>query len=203
MNLSDLPELREYRNAVAEGHGGGTGAALRAANIAAKRVYDKAISGTGKPRSQLSDRAIREAVASTVARVRRGMVTITGRGRQAVTEAAAGPAKKGGKRKAREARIREAVQQAIRREIAEAAGRPPASAAAPSVPLTEMSHEDLAAAITEASLRHPPRGRTVRRAAAVSALVPAAGEARARRAGHARPSGRRRRPGPAAGAARG
>lgn len=88
--------------------------------------------------------AVKEANA-TVLRGRRRAVTETAPRRPAKS------AKKGGGRKAREARIREAVQKALSKVIAEAASPPRASAPAPAVPLTEMSLEELAAAITEAS----------------------------------------------------
>jgi hypothetical protein len=78
--------------------------------------------------------------------------------RQAVTETAPKPAKKGGRRKAREARIREAVQQAISRVATEAAKGTLASgqvqdAAADSRPLHELSDDELTDRVAEEVLR--------------------------------------------------
>lgn len=156
MQLSELPELREYRNELAgkihKKRGGDHAAALEAANVTARRIYGAALrhADSRKPGKGVTDRDISESVRRVLAEVRRTV---------GVTEVVArGPKPK----KRKDAAISGAVEAAVDRVVAEAMngklrpgpGSGSAAADAPDTrPLAELTNDELTTRLGEAMLR--------------------------------------------------
>lgn len=143
MNLSELPELREYRDDLAAKLGG-SGRALEKANATVRRLYTAGVrvADAQSPDEGVSSRDIQKAVALVVAETRR-VAGVT------VAEGAKPPAKK---KQRRDAAVGEAVKTAVDKVLAEAANGTPAQAATAtpdSRPLHELSNDDLEARVTE------------------------------------------------------
>jgi hypothetical protein len=143
MQLTDYPELREYRDALAakiRKGGGSPAAALRRANATAGRIHGAAIREVDarKPDEPISERDIAESVRRVVAGVRRTA---------GVTEMAAPGPKPTPKPKKRKKQLAEVTGQAASRAVTEAlAGR---SAPAAARPVHEFDEGEIGAALRE------------------------------------------------------